>query len=622
MIRGWYPSANTKDHYVFLNTLAEDNPGLKAAAQTMITINPNLNEDPNASFQEGIEFLRAAAASERKKELAFLKSKDISISGDNVSELITEINGAKMEIKEFKRRVKEEKDRRNVKGTGAWSYSQGLSGYISSAKNQLSKQKNSKEMTTIAGVTRSALIKMFKSLGGKMTLEQLSAVIGAAQSFIMSELTEKMTDGDGNILPQFLNQKKGGTINQGEVEKLIKATPSYEKFIQAPVKNLSTLQEYANNVLSKYGYTLSKEARAAIKKAAGKDASGKVNLPRIVKDGADKGIDWANIMKNVQENRDYQKALENIDPKDRYVININGNTGMGGEARIYNDIQNALIKGWVGGSGGKIDVYEFATVSVNFQNTVKGMEDAIKSVENIITKETQSQFNKVGDQFAEYYQHLDTLLTEAGKSQDKLSKSFITHYNIKDYASTNDSSFSGFKGGDYVGLQIIEAISALNQAGFSSADIDWLTTCFVNTATDAIGASNKSSLEKYFSLFATMMLFDDGKTIAMNAAKNLAFESLQVLHIFPLNNIYVPASVVMTKVADQLEMFAMDEADAITVTINPGKVNFPEELNELSKKGVYNYHRWDAIKEKQISAMSAKIKFLANFSSIIDAIQL
>lgn len=611
----WYPSANVTDHYVFLSTLDEDNPNLYSAAETLLTLNPNLSEDPQLDFENALKFLRKAAESERQKEIAFLNKHGLQVSNEkSYGELIEKINEACVGIAEYRARVAEEINRRGIEGEGAWSYTQGFAGYIEPARKQLN-QEASRKMTTVAGVVRSSLIKMFGEIRNDLTINQLAAIIGTTQSFVMGELTETLGGANAKSikLKSFLS-KDGKTINQSKVEELIRGTKAYKQIIENSNNKVDALREYADNVLSKFGVVLAKPVREAIKKAAGRDSSGKVNLPRKIKDGKDIGIDWGAITKDAQG---YADILALFPPENRYIINVKGNTGMGGEARIFADIKNAFTSDnakWIGGRGGKIDVAVLEVTDTLKTDDVMFSWDRIT---NLITQNTQSQFDEVGEKFIDEYKELDSILATAQKEQEELAKSFIIHENIKDYASTTNKDFKGFEGGKgYSGFQFIEAIAALQEAGFSSANIDFLETCFVNTAIEAIGADNKEGLERYFSLFATMLLFDDGKTIAEEAAGNLALNSLNVLHLFPLNGIYVPSSVVMTKVANELERQATMEA--AKVTIDTGAINFEEELKQLTKRKIFKEPRWQAVRNKQIKVMVTKIRFLANFSSLVD----
>ena len=153
-------------------------------------------------------------------------------------------------------------------------------------------------------------------------------------------------------------------------------------------------------------------------------------------------------------------------------------------------------------------------------------------------------------------------------------------------------------------------------------EIDWLKTCLVNTASSSIGAGNKPNLEKYFSIFATMLLFDDGATIAEEVTKNLPLSSLNVLHLFPVNGIYVPSSYVMSTIAIHLQNWFQNnvsdkESQSVSTTISPGSINFSAVLSSLAEQKVWNAARWRAVRDQQISAMSVRIRFLANFRSLI-----
>jgi hypothetical protein len=87
-----------------------------------------------------------------------------------------------------------------------------------------------------------------------------------------------------------------------------------------------------------------------------------------------------------------------------------------------------------------------------------------------------------------------------------------------------------------------------------------------------------------------------------------------------LNGIYVPASFLMSTIASRLEASAADASKAVKVNINPGAINFAEQLAGLTEAGVWNYHRWEAIREIQIAAMKVRIDFLAGFNQVINSL--
>ena len=56
----------------------------------------------------------------------------------------------------------------------------------------------------------------------------------------------------------------------------------------------------------------------------------------------------------------------------------------------------------------------------------------------------------------------------------------------------------------------------------------------------------------------------------------------------------------------------------VKVKIEPGSVNFQDELDYLSINYVFQAERWRAIRNIQINAMSVKIHFLRNFMDILN----
>ena len=137
-----------------------------------------------------------------------------------------------------------------------------------------------------------------------------------------------------------------------------------------------------------------------------------------------------------------------------------------------------------------------------------------------------------------------------------------------------------------------------------------------------MGASIKTSLEKYISIFATMLLFDDGLTIAQETVANAqaSYQPLNVLHLFNVNGFYVPSSYLLRELHTRLTTVAddMNSNKIIRVNIATGGVDFKNELNYLSSKGIFNNERWEAIRNIQINAMSVRIHFLHNFMDILN----
>ena len=609
---GWYPrSANKKDLYVYLNTLSSDNSSLYASAKSLVNINGIIDNPKEGIFYDSIEFLKSAALSERTKEINFLKSKgyDIPVSKDfDYIGFIKILNEQIADFNNFKTRIEIEKNRRGVKGPGSHSYTQAMGSYTGAIMRQL--QGGPRKMTTIAGVVRSSLIKIAKEkLKGITDINQISSILGMMQSQLMPQLTKELTkDGSlavaAGIKKEYTNEK-GNIIKQQAIEDLIKQTDLYKQIFENSSEQ--ELTSIANNILNKYSITLSKKAKNILRKTA-------QNLPKIKNS---KKIDWTAVLKETN----YNQYLKGLSAEDIYTYSFERNTGMGGEAQNYIDsIKQSLITSWSGGQGGKADTVSLVGNIVLKENN-KISSNFLEGVVGNITNKTQSHFQEINNKIRDAYLNIDKELQIISEENEKMENSFILHTSVKDYMTTQrEDSFSGFQGGNYQGLDIIDSIATLSESGFSSADIDWLKVCLLNTADAAVGGGNREALETYLSVFASMLLFDDGALIAQQAKNNLSLTNLSVLHLFMLNGVYVPASFLMSTIASRLEASAADASKAVKVNINPGAINFAEQLTNLSENEVWNYHRWEAIREIQIAAMKVRIDFLASFNQIINAL--
>lgn len=631
MLEAWYPSSVDKENlYVYLNTLQTDNPGLYSAAQALIKANNSQDFENEARIETALEFLNLAADNELQKELHFLSSKfDSSILSEimdgniiNYPKMIAKINEANKTLDKFQAELKYEMNRFNkvqaskkreehdgkVKnvyhiGEGSHSYTQRLGGYIQATLRQLTDLSSEKE-ERITQICRNVLINLINKTNAfnGLDISQISAILGLAQAQIMPLLEKEFQDGKLST--------KSGKLSSRKIEQFIIQDESYNKLIS---NSLSNLQSIANRLLNSYGRIENKKGNEDKLRLANKNFEEALKNLTKIQSG------------NSRTNRDraVRKILKNGGPilnENSIGLNINfsgKNTGLALEYKIANEISNSVV---VGGSGGKIDVSSFllGEFDINIGFKIEPIQDILDS----INQNTQEDFGAAGDNFLKAYRELNEYIEEQRRSGQNIKDSFILHTSAKDYYSTATDEFKGFKGGTYQGLQIFDSLEALAGAGFGDADIQWLKACAVNTSKSAVGASIKSSLEEYLSIFATMLLFDDGVTIAKETVANAqaSFQPLNVLHLFNVNGFYVPSSYLLRELHTRLTN-AINNLPAnkiVKAKIEPGAINFQDELDYLSINYVFQAERWRAIRNIQINAMSVKIYFLRNFMDILN----
>lgn len=627
MIKAWYPaSANKENLYVYLNTLQTDNPGLYSAAQALVKANNSQEFENEARIETALEFLNLAADNELQKELHFLSSKfDSSVLSEimdgntiNYPKMIAKINEANKTLDKYQTELQQEKarfervqaskkqeDKKNVYhiGKGKFSYSQGLGGYIQSALRQLTGLSQEQE-SRISQICRSILIKKINETNAfnGLDISQVAAVIGLAQVEIMPFLEKELNA--GNLF------RSGGKLSISKIEEVINKNESFLKLYSSSLENL---QSISNRLINAYGRIENKKENENKLKLANKNFNEALkNLTQI-----------KNSSSRTNRDRAIRKILNNngsILTEDSIGLNINfsgKNTGLALEYKIANEISNSMV---VGGSGGKIDVTSF--LLGEFDINIDFKTKPIQNILNSINQNTQADFGAAGDNFLKAYRELNEYIEEQRRSGQDIKDSFILHTSAKDYYSTATDEFKGFKGGTYQGLQIFDSLEALAGAGFGEADIQWLKACAINTSKSAVGASIKSSLEEYISIFATMLLFDDGVTIAKETVikAQSSFQPVSVLHLFNLNGFYVPSSYILRELHTRLTN-AVNNLPAnkiVKAKIEPGAINFQDELDYLSINYVFQAERWRAIRNIQINAMSIKIYFLRNFMDILN----
>lgn len=627
MLTAWYPSSVDKENlYVYLNTLQTDNPGLYSAAQALVKANNSQEFENEARIETALEFLNLAADNELQKELNFLSSKfDSSILSEimdgntiNYPKMIAKINEANKTLDKFQAELKYEMNRFNkvqaaktiedkkVKykiGEGSHSYTQSIGSYIQATLRQLTDLSSEKE-ERITQICRNVLINLINKTNAfnGLDISQISAILGLAQAQIMPLLEKELQDGKLST--------KSGKLSSRKIEQFIIQDESYNKLIS---NSLSNLQNIANRLLNSYGRIENKKGNEDKLRLANKNFEEALkNLTKIQSS-------------NSRTNRDraVRKILKNGGPilnENSIGLNINfsgKNTGLALEYKIANEISNSVV---VGGSGGKIDVSSF--LLGEFDINIGFKTEPIQDILNSINQNTQADFGAAGDNFLKAYRELNKYIEEQRRSGQDIKDSFILHTSAKDYYSTATDEFKGFKGGTYQGLQIFDSLEALAGAGFGEADIQWLKACAINTSKSAVGASIKSSLEEYISIFATMLLFDDGVTIAKEtvAKAQSSFQPVSVLHLFNLNGFYVPSSYLLRELHTRLTN-AVNNLPAnkiVKAKIEPGAINFQDELDYLSINYVFKSERWRQIRNIQINAMSVKIYFLRNFMDILN----
>lgn len=232
--------------------------------------------------------------------------------------------------------------------------------------------------------------------------------------------------------------------------------------------------------------------------------------------------------------------------------------------------------------------------------------------------------------------NIDKAISELEKNLQELNKGvdgnfFIFHESLKLYSSIETGVFKKWGGNQGFGgrtLNILTYIdfllSAAQTAGIDvPADRDLLIFLGLNLSKEAIGEGNSEPLVRFFSIFAGLLMFDDVIGMAREAVSNMPKTTVKQVHLYNLNGIYVPSSMVLSYVSDALTAGAQEATYGATAIISSSEAEKDINAWEI-KHSKENFHpilgpnEWNEMGSKVASGTKVKIAFMAAFLRLIN----
>ena len=279
------------------------------------------------------------------------------------------------------------------------------------------------------------------------------------------------------------------------------------------------------------------------------------------------------------------------------------------------------------------------------EQSYKGEYDASEDDLNIRRTASLKSYTDNARIFEEIRQRqlarLEALANEVAKQQAEVNAIF-TKFNVlttvKDQSglldtfTPNNSKLRergiGFSGGamgtDNLGIRAIDNIVALGKKGgiMETTDVEWLKFALVNSGLGLIGYKNRSSLENYFSLFASYLMFDDAQNMITDAVAKSAEEigkkhSVQNIHLYVINGVYMPQSYILYELHKKMTE-AMTGTSFDTRNLADGTVRTQIYSYNVGSKYPGNTKQ-DWRNEASAAAKTTKLKmyFLMNFSDLV-----
>ena len=222
---------------------------------------------------------------------------------------------------------------------------------------------------------------------------------------------------------------------------------------------------------------------------------------------------------------------------------------------------------------------------------------------------------------------------------DSLKDSFYISDTMKTYNQyQNNLGFGGASLGANVEQQLTNLNTLFTKAGcpIAEGDLKWLRSAIINCSpVSIVGETNKNIIENYLSSMAALAMFDEGSAEAQiisdldKKIQDRVKTSPNILHLYRVNGIFVPGSVVLQRTVDELSKcldystqsldIALSKRGAgVTIinTMNEGLV--PNRSSTRKRYPVDDTDPWGTVASATDSHVKLKIMFLAGLLDIIN----
>ena len=219
-------------------------------------------------------------------------------------------------------------------------------------------------------------------------------------------------------------------------------------------------------------------------------------------------------------------------------------------------------------------------------------------------------------------------MREAGNL--KTDDIFIFHETLKLSSSAEtgrNKHGGGFTGRNMSIMSYIDTLYTMTDSIDLPLDRTGLGFLALNLVPGAVAEDKKGPLEQYLSLYTGMLMFDDVANMAQEAVSMVnTFSSggtIKQIHLYNLNGIYVPASMMLTYLSDAVHATLADIVSGLaakaTITTKPNSA-YADYLSLRKSGEKYNLSppMWAAVAAESASNTNITINFLASFKAFIE----
>lgn len=239
--------------------------------------------------------------------------------------------------------------------------------------------------------------------------------------------------------------------------------------------------------------------------------------------------------------------------------------------------------------------------------------------DSVLTRDLASAVTNMNNNINNTLQQLDKFLQDTNAEQPL----FIFHESIKLYSSIETGKSSSFGGRTLNILSALDYIySAMASAGIAfPGSLELMRTLALNLSNSAVGGGEKGTLEYYLSLFAGLLMFDDIVNMTQEAVGTIEYSTVNVIHLYLLNGIYVPSSAILTYISENLAagLNVITAGEAASATISTGKADTTIS-NWLNNRSDSTPETWSNVASGVASGTQVHIAFFAGFLKFINSL--
>lgn len=314
-------------------------------------------------------------------------------------------------------------------------------------------------------------------------------------------------------------------------------------------------------------------------------------------------------------------------------------TSMEKSNSAFGDI-NEMVQGLIKKKISENVATDLVSYRFNFKldKNKQAMADFLKGIDNSLSSTMKKKDSRNIQQMTESLETMNKELIgiqnkmeQLIKKEDQLSnkKLFIYHESLKLSSQAETKANHDFKGRTMSILSFIASLNSMNSGlsqneNLTAAQVDANELEFLayNLFPGSAGNNDQFSaigpLEKYFSIFAGILMFDDISNITMEAATKTQSlsnsKSVEQIHLYNLNGVYVPASLLLSSMHQLLTGIATD--------IEAGMVAKASIIfqSKIKNEKATSFKQRLADQKGRISEILVRITFLAGFMQLIDSL--